>query len=468
MKKFKVIKVSLIAFGLFSIQSCFVAKDYQRPDDVKTEAQFRTDIVASQDQTIADISWQEFFSDPTLKAYISKGLQNNLDIRTALQNIAVTEAYMKQGKAGYMPTLSAGPGYTFTKTSANTQFGRITGSQSLSQYDVTGNFSWEADIWGKIRSNYRGATANYLQTVEAHKAVQTNIVATIANTYYQLIALDEQRKAIVQTIGFREQSLATTKALKEAGTVTEVAVNQTEAQLYNAKALLVDVDSNIKLNENILSVLLGESPQDIARGTIENQTIATQLAVGVPAQLLENRPDVKAAEYAFINSFENVNVANANFYPSLTLTASGGVQGIDIDKLFDAQSLFASVVARLAQPILQKRQIKTAKEVALANQEKALLAYKQSILTASKEVSDALARYQAAEAKVPLKEKEAALYNQSIEYSQELLNYGMANYLEVITARESALNAELNAINAKLNKLTSVVELYRSLGGGWK
>lgn len=468
MKKFKVIKVTLLAVGLFSIQSCFVAKDYQRPDSVKTEAQFRTDIVASQDNTIADVSWQEFFSDATLKSYITKGLQNNLDIRTALQNIAVTEAYVKQGKAGYLPTLTVGPGYTYTKTSANTQFGRITGSQSLSQYDITGNFAWEADIWGKIRSGYRGATANYLQTIEAHKAVQTNIVSTIANTYYQLIALDEQKKAIVKTIGFREQSLETMKALKEAGNVTEVAVNQTEAQLYNAKALLVDVDANIKINENILNVLLGETPKVLERGTIDNQQLYSKLGVGIPAQILENRPDVKAAEYGLVSAFENVNIANANFYPSFTLTAAGGLQGIDIDKLFDAQSLFANVIARLAQPILQKRQIKTAKEVALANEEKALLAYKQTILSASKEVSDALARYQAADEKIPLKDKEAVLYNQSIEYSEELLAYGMANYLEVITAREAALNAELNAINAKLSKLNSVVELYRAVGGGWK
>lgn len=468
MKKFRILKVTLLAVGLVSIHSCFVAKDYNRPTDVLQEAKFRTDIVASQDNTIADISWQEFFSDPTLKSYITKGLQNNLDIRTALQNIAVTEAYMKQGKAGYLPTLSVGPGYTYTKSSANTQFGRITGSQSLSQYDITGNFSWEADIWGKIRSNYRGATANYLQTIEAHKAVQTNIISTIANTYYQLIALDEQKKAIEQTIEYREQSLETIKALMLAGTVTQVAVNQTEAQLFNAKSLLVDIDANIKINENILNVLLGETPKVLSRGTIDNQKLYSSLAIGVPAQILENRPDVKAAELGLISAFEGVNVANANFYPSLTLTASGGIQGIDLDKLFDAHSLFANVVARLAQPILQKRQIKTAKEVALANEEKALLNYKKTILNASKEVSDALARYQAADEKIPLKQKEAQLYNQSIEFSEELLNYGMANYLEVLTAREAALNAELNVINAKLSKLNSVVELYRALGGGWK
>lgn len=468
MKKFRIIKVTLLAVGLFSVQSCFVAKDYKRPDSVTVESQFRTDIVAQQDKTIADVSWQEFFSDATLKSYIAKGIENNLDIRTALQNIAVTEAYMKQGKAGYLPTLSAGPGYTYTKSSANTQFGRITGSQSLSQYDVTGNFSWEADIWGKIRSNYRGAAAGYLQTIEAHKAVQTNIVSTIASTYYQLIALDEQRKTIVESIGYREQSLETMKALMIAGTVTQVAVNQSEAQLYTAKALLVDVDSNIKLYENVLSVLLGETPQTISRGSINDQKIDTELAVGVPAQLLENRPDVKAAEFGLISAFENVNVANASFYPSLTLTASGGVQGIDLDKLFDAQSLFANVIARLTQPIINKRALKTQKEVALANQEKALIGYKQAILNGSKEVSDALAKYQAADEKIPLKEKESNLYDQSVEYSEELLNYGLANYLEVITARESALNSSLNLTNAKLEKLNSMVEIYRSVGGGWK
>ena len=468
MKKFKVIKITLLAVGLFSIQSCFVAKDYKRPDSITTEAQFRTDVVAEQDKSVADVSWKDFFSDDILKEYITKGIENNLDIRTALQNIAVTEAYMKQGKAGFLPTLSAGPGYTYTKTSANTQFGRIVGSQSLSQYDITGNFSWEADIWGKIRSGYRGAAANYLQTVEAHKVVQTNIVSTIATTYYQLIALDEQRRTLVETIKYREESLETMKALKVAGNVTQVAVNQSEAQLYNAKALLVDVDSNIKLSENVLSVLLGESPQSIKRGTIDNQKITTELAIGVPAQLLENRPDVKAAEFGLMSAFENVNIANASFYPSLTLTANGGVQGIDIDRLLDAQSLFASVIARLAQPILNKRAIKTQKEVALANQETAVLTYKQAILNGSKEVSDALAKYQAAEQKIPLKLKESQLYDQSIEYSEELLNYGLANYLEVITARESALNAKLSLTSAKLEKLNSMVSIYRSVGGGWK
>ncbi len=469
MKKYRILQVTLFAAGLMSIQSCFVAKDYQRPADVKTEAKFRTDVVAQDNQSFAMLSWQEFFSDPTLKGHIQKGLDNNLDIRSALQNIAASEAYMKQGKSGYLPTLTVGPTYSYSSSSENTPMAAFTGGrQSQSQYELSGNLSWEADIWGKIRSGYRGATANYLQTVEAHKAVKTSIISAIATTYYQLIALDEQYRTAKETVDYRTQSLETIKALKDAGNVTQVAVNQTEAQLVNAKSLMVDIQSDIKVNENVLSVLLGENPRDINRGNLDQQRVTTNLAIGVPAQLLENRPDVKAAEYQLIASFENVNVANSNFYPALTLTATGGIQGTDFDKLFDAKSLFANVIGRLAQPILNKRAIRTQKEVALAQQEQSLLGYKLSLLNASKEVSDALYRYQAANDKISLKEQEYKLYADAAIYSEELLNYGMANYLEVLTARENSLNAQMNLINTKFEKLNAMVELYRSVGGGWQ
>ncbi|MBY0066970.1 efflux transporter outer membrane subunit [Empedobacter falsenii] len=468
MKKYRILNITLIAAGLFAVQSCFVAKDYKRPEAVVNEANFRTDVIANDSVSVATVSWKQIFTDSQLQTLIDQGLQNNLDIRTALQNIAVAEAYAKQGKAGYLPTLSIGPKYTYTLSSSNTQFGAAFGKQSLNQYELSGAVSWEADIWGKIRSNQRGVAATYLQTIEAHKAVKTQIVASIANSYYQLLALDEQKKILDLTLVNREQSLETTKALKEAGNVTEVAVNQTEAQLYNAKAMLVDVENSIKLNENILSVLLGQTPQAVTRSTLEAQTVDAKLSVGVPAQLLENRPDVKAAEFGLINSFENVNIANASFYPSLTISATGGVQGIDLDKLFNYQSVFASVIANLTQPILQQRKLRTQKEVALANQEIALINYKNKILTASKEVSDALYTYDASVKKAEFKQKEFQLYNQAITYSEELLNYGMANYLEVITAKDNGLNAELNVVDAKLASLSSMVELYRAVGGGWQ
>lgn len=467
MKKYRILKISFVAIGLISIQSCFVAKEYQRPEDVKTEAHYRTDVLVKDSESIAKVSWRELFKDAQLQALIDKGLTNNLDIRNALENINVMQAYVKQGKAGYFPTLSVGPKYTFNQTSANTQFGALLGSQSLSQYELSGTVSWEADIWGKLKSTERGAQANFLQSIAAHQAVKTQIISSIANAYYQLLALDEQRKIAEETVTNRAQSLETTKALKEAGNVTQVAVNQTEAQQLSAEALLIDIDNNIKVLENTISILIGESPKNIERSTLDQQQITSDLSVGVPSELLENRPDVKAAEFGLASAFQNVNVANASFYPSLTLTsATGGIQGIDIDKLFDAHSLFASVAAGLTQPIFNKRALRTQKEVAVAKQEQALIAYKQAILTASKEVSDALFAYDAANKKIDLKIKEASLYTQNVADSEELLNYGMTNYLDVITARDNSLNADLSVANIKLAKLQALVELYRSLGGG--
>ncbi|MFV0221633.1 TolC family protein [Empedobacter falsenii] len=468
MKKYRILNITLIAAGLFAVQSCFVAKDYNRPEAVVNEANFRTDVIAKDSANVATVSWKQIFTDSQLQALINQGLQNNLDIRSALQNIAVAEAYAKQGKAGYLPTLSVGPKYSFTESSKNTPFGAMMTDRSQNQYELSGNLSWEADIWGKIRSNQRASAATYLQTIEAHKAVKTQIVASIANAYYNLLALDEQKRILDKTLINREQSLETTKALKEAGSVTEVAVNQTEAQLYSVKSMLVDVENGIKLNENVMSILLGTNPQSINRTNLASQQVNRTLSVGVPAQLLENRPDIKAAEFGLMNAFENVNIANASFYPSLTISATGGVQGIDIDKLFNAQSLFASVIGGLTQPLLQQRRLRTQKEVALANQENALINYKSKILNASKEVSDALYTYDAATKKVEYKQKEYQLYNQAITYSEELLNYGMANYLEVITARDNGLNAELNVVDAKLKSLSSMVELYRAVGGGWQ
>lgn len=468
MKKYRILNITLIAAGLFAVQSCFVAKDYNRPEAVVNEANFRTDVIAKDSANVATVSWKQIFTDSQLQALINQGLQNNLDIRSALQNIAVAEAYAKQGKAGYLPTLSVGPKYSFTESYKNTPFGAMMTDRSQNQYELSGNLSWEADIWGKIRSNQRASAATYLQTIEAHKAVKTQIVASIANAYYNLLALDEQKRILDKTLINREQSLETTKALKEAGSVTEVAVNQTEAQLYSVKSMLVDVENGIKLNENVMSILLGTNPQSINRTNLASQQVNQTLSVGVPAQLLENRPDIKAAEFGLMNAFENVNIANASFYPSLTISATGGVQGIDIDKLFNAQSLFASVIGGLTQPLLQQRRLRTQKEVALANQENALINYKSKILNASKEVSDALYTYDAATKKVEYKQKEYQLYNQAITYSEELLNYGMANYLEVITARDNGLNAELNVVDAKLTSLSSMVELYRAVGGGWQ
>ena len=468
-------KFLIAGIGLLSLQSCFVAKEYNQPEVIEEEY-YRTDNIEQDSLNMANISWTEMFTDPLLQNYIEKGLENNIDIRVALQQIIASEAYLKQGKAGYLPTLSLNSNFNRSYFSKNGQLGLQLGISNagagigdyIDNYEVAGNLSWEADIWGKIRSQKRAFNATYLQSIAAHQAVKTRLIANIASTYYQLLSLDEQIKITEETIDTRENSLETTKALKEAGSLTEVGVKQTEAQLYTAQAILIDLKNEERLLENNLSILLGEAPMQIERSSLEDQEITTKLNIGVPIQLLRNRPDVIAAEYDLVNAFELTNVAKSNFYPSLTLTATGGLQALEAADLFDTNSLFANLVAGLAQPILNGRRIRTEYEVSQAQQEQARLEFRRAILTASKEVSDALYSYEYATDKIDVKQKEYAAYNLATDYSEELLNNGLANYLEVLNAQENALNSSLDLSNAKYNQLKAVVDLYEALGGGWK
>lgn len=462
----KFVKGILITFSIFSLQSCFVAKEYTRPNDVIDSHLFRTDQLPQDSLSMAQLSWKELFTDPILQNYIQEGLDNNMDIRIALKQIDVAEAYFKQGKAGFYPSLNLNATAAHQEMSKNGQFGGSV--SSANQFEITGGLSWEADIWGKIRSSKRASEASYLQTVAAHQAVKSRLIANIASLYYQLLAIDEQINVTQETIATRSKGLETTQALKDAGNVTEVGVKQTEAQLYTAQAILVDLQNQARLMENTLSILLGGGPRTIERGTLSNQNITNDLRIGVPSELLSNRPDVMAAEYGLIQAFELTNVARSNFYPSLTLSANGGLQSLELDKLFDTNSLFATLVGGVTQPIFNGRRIKTQHEVALAQQEQALLRFKYSLLVAGKEVSDAMYSIEAAEEKLQIKEKENQAYQLASEYSQELLNNGFANYLEVLTAQERALSSNLDMISAQNSRLQAIVSLYEALGGGWQ
>ncbi|AZA50342.1 efflux transporter outer membrane subunit [Chryseobacterium carnipullorum] len=454
---------------LAAVSSCMARKEYERPKNVVDEKLFRTDMLPADSANIANISWKEIFTDPILQGHISKALENNLDIRIALQSITSAEAYLKQSKAAYEPTLTVGPGYTFQTQSLNTQTGRLFGDRRyINQLDITASLGWEADIWGKLKAQEKAQLATYLGTVAAHKAVKSDLIASVASSYYQLLTYDSQKKIITETIAVREKNLETTRALKISGTVTEVAVQQSEALVFNAKSLLIDIDTQIQLLENTMSLLMGEPSHAIERSTLETQKIPIDLKLGYPAQLLANRPDVMRAEYNLMNAFELTNAAKAQFYPTLKITGSGGIQSLDIDHLFSVNSLFASVVGGLAQPILNKRAIRTNYDVSLANQETAYLNFRKTVLTAGKEVSDAIRVFSVQDSFIELKEKELEAYKKSVDYSQELVNYGMANYLEVLNASVNSLNAELNISNAEYSKMKAAVDLYQALGGGWK
>ena len=462
-------KIILIFFVSFLVVSCHTRQNYQRANDVVDEKLFRTDALPKDSLSMANLSWKEIFTDAVLQKHIAKALENNLDIRMALQNIASAEAYLKQSKAAYQPTISVGPDYSFNTSSLNTQFGQIVGERRyINQFDITANLGWELDLWGKLKGQEKAQYAAYLSSVAAHQNVKSNLVASIATAYYQLLAFDEQKKIFSNTIEIRKKNLETTKALKEAGIVSEVAVQQSEALVYNAEASLVTLDVQIQMLENTISLLMGEPSHEIERTSLSTQNFALNTDVGYPSALLANRPDVKQAEFNLINAFELTNAAKAQFYPSLRITGSTGVQSVDIDKLFSGNSVFANVLVGLAQPILNKRQIRTNYEVSLANQERAYLNFRKTILNAGNEVSDALKMYNAQDQFIAFKKKELSAYDKSVEFSQELVNYGMANYLEVLNANVNKLNAEINIANAQYSKLQAGVELYRALGGGWR
>jgi outer membrane protein TolC len=247
-----------------------------------------------------------------------------------------------------------------------------------------------------------------------------------------------------------------------------VSVKQTEAQVYTAQAILITLKNQSRLLENSLSVLLGSDARAMKRGALDAQEITTALKTGVPSQLLANRPDVIAAEYNLINSFELTNVARSQFYPSLTLTANSGFQSLDFEKLFSASSIFATIVGGLTQPIFNRRQIRTQYEVAQAQQEQSKLNFRQAMLVAGKEVSDALYTYDASTQRKEIKQMEFEAFALATQYSEELLDNGIVNYIEVLRSRENQLNSSLDVVSARNNQLQSIVDLYEALGGGWQ
>ncbi|WP_432672455.1 efflux transporter outer membrane subunit [Flavobacterium sp. SM2513] len=461
----RIYKIVLPVLVAFVMQSCFTAKTYERPE-VQTDNLYRMETVSTDTTSLGDLAWNKLFTDPILQEHITNGLQNNFDIRIAMQNIAASEAYMKQGKAGYFPSIGLGADWTHNELSRNSQFGALLQDRNTDQYQLTGNLSWEADIWGKIRSNKRATSASYLQTLAAKQAVQTQLIANIAKNYFQLLSLDAQLKVVDSTLVNRSESIEVIKALKEAGSVTEVGVRQTEAQLYTTQLIKEDLKNSIMVLENSFNILLGEGSKKVNRSTLVTQNITADVKVGVPTMLLRKRPDVIAAEYNMISNFEMTNVARSEFYPSFKITATGGLQSIDLKEWFSANSLFANVVTGLTQPLFNKRQIRTKFEVAKANQEKAFLEFQKTLLIAGREVSDALQDYTNETTKLEIRKKQVESLKSAAGFSDELLEYGLVNYLEVLTAKDQALNTELNLINNQYNQYNAIITLYRALGGG--
>ncbi|RZK87548.1 MAG: efflux transporter outer membrane subunit, partial [Pedobacter sp.] len=445
-----------------------VTKKYETPQ-AKKDGLYRDNNTADS-TTMADLPWKNLFSDTTLQSLIQRGINENLDLKQAIERIKISEATLQQSRAAFLPSLQADASVTDAKqslSSLNFPPG-ININLETQTYRAQLSTAWEADIWGKLSSAKRSAYATLLQSDAAKRAVQTQLIATIANNYYTLLALDKQLQITQQTIQIRTKDVETMKSLKEGAVVNGAAVVQSEANLYAAQVTLPDLKRSIKEAENALSVLIAQAPGIIDRTTIEQQVPYANLQTGVSAQLLKNRPDVIAAEFGFRAAFENTNVAKAFFYPALTLTAAGGLSTLQLKNFFD-NSIFYNIVGGLTQPIFARGQNKARLRTAQATQQQAFYTFQQTLLTGGQEVSNALYAYQTASEKEETRAKQIASLTKAVDFTKELLRYSSAtNYTDVLTSEQSLLTAQLNGINDRLQKLQSVVNLYRALGGGWK
>lgn len=457
-----------LALAVTVFASCRVTKPYESPQ-LKTMGLFREQ-TSTDSTTMANTPWQTVFADPELAGLIQEGLDQNLDLKNAVQNIVQSKATLQQSKAAFFPTLTADVNAARNKQSeAGLNFPPGININTLTNsFKAQLSTSWEADIWGKLSSAKRAALATYFQTDAAKRAVQTQLIADIATSYYTLLALDSQLEITQQTLKSRITGVETMKALKEGAVVNGAAVVQSEASRYATEVTIPDLKRTIRETENALNILLARAPGPINRGKLQNQNPTSDLKIGVPTQLLENRPDVQGAELAFRSAFENTNLARTYFYPSFTITATGGLSSLDLKDFFD-KSVFYNFLGGLTQPIFNKGLNKARLITAKSAQEQAVNNFQKTLLVAGKEVSDALYTYQTAVEKEEARAKQIAALQKSVDYTQELLRFSSAtNYTDVLTSEQSLLAAQLSGVNDRLQKLQSVVNLYRALGGGWK
>lgn len=456
-----------LGFILLSLGAC-VTQKYKRPQ-VTSEGLYR-DQQVKDSANMATLPWKNLFSDTTLQTLIQKGINQNLDLKQAIERIKIADASLRQSRAAFLPSLEADLSVTDAKqarAALNFPPG-ININLKTQTYKAQLATSWEADIWGKLSSAKRAAYASLLQSDAAKRAVQTQLIATIANSYYTLLALDKQLAITQETIKIREKDVETIKALKNSAIVNGAAVVQSEANLYAAQVTLPDIKQSIREAENALNVALAQPPGPIDRTTFDQQKPYADLKTGVSAQLLQNRPDVLNAEMGFRAAFENTNMAKTYFYPSLTLTAAGGLSSLKLNDFF-SNSIFYNLVGGLTQPIFARGQNKARLKTAEANQQIAFYNFQQSLLTGGQEVSNALYAYQAAAEKEDTRVKQIASLSKAVDFTKELLRYSSAtNYTDVLTSEQSLLTAQLSGINDKLQKLQAVVNLYRALGGGWQ
>jgi multidrug efflux system outer membrane protein len=446
------------------LAACTITKPYQQP--VADTQHLYRDQDTQDTSNMANLHWTSLFADTTLQGLIAEGLHANPDLKTAVTRILTAKATLKSSKAAFLPEINGNAGVKQSRFAFSQSYGLF---DNATQYDLGVTAAWEADIWGKLRSAKRGALAGLLQSEAARNTVQTQLIADIAGNYFLLLALDEQLSVLEKTVENRKADVSAMKDLKASNIVNGAAVVQSEANQYAAEVAIPDMKRQIRETENALSILLARPPGAINRTSLGSQQIPGQLQTGIPAQLLQNRPDVRQAEYAFRAAFENTNVARTWFYPSLNITAAGGFSTFNFQDWFTPAGLFGNIAGGLTQPILNKGINKARLTTAAAQQQQALYNFQKSLLKAGEEVSNALYAYQTAIDKEGSRNKQLQALEKSVDFTKELLRYSTAtNYTDVLTSEQSLLLAQIGRINDKLQQWQAIISLYRALGGGWK
>lgn len=441
---------------LFTFVGCGLYTPFERPNVSNLDVLYEADTL---NKRLADYSWKEFFTDTLLQKYIERGLEYNIDMRTARLNIVQAEAALEAARYAFLPSVNASLQATLAGGSGN---------GSTFSYSLIPTASWDLDFFGKLRNAERGAQVNLEYSRLMEQAVQSRLIATIANSYYTLLMLDEQLKTSQRTLKTWEENIRTLSALKSAGKATEAAVLQAKANKFGVESSIHTLEQQIVEQEEALATLMGVLPFEIERGTLAEQTFPEQYSIGVPMELVSQRPDVLQAEANLATKFYAVGEARAAFYPSITLTGSAGWKDAAGEAITDPGSFILNLVGGIVQPIFARGANEARLKQVTAQHEMALLQYRQTLLDAGAEVNNALKKLQASKERYDIDLKQIATLRAAVWNTQLLMKYGSASYLEVLTAQQNLLKAELAESTDRFSEVQGMINLYYALGGGVK
>lgn len=461
---------------LLLITSCKVGRHYSRPQlDTPTAFRGETVLTSNNSTDTVILKPSKFFKNKTLLVLLDSAFSRNSDLLTAAKNLELAESRLRIAKLDFLPDLNLRLNNNYAKASKNSAVGQ---SAALGQspnhresqdYNASLDIKWDADIWGKIKREKEAAVAAYLESDEARKAVQTKLVMDVAKGYYNLLLLDEQHKIAIESKNLSDSTLAITRIQYQIGEASELGLSQVEAQVKENQILLSQIEQNLSIQENALSLLCGSFASEIEREFSIEGEFNVIPSDGYPVSVLTARPDIKALEYALIAANAKVGIAQANMYPALNISLTGGVNALEASDWFSVPaSLFGTVAGSITQPIFQKGRLKAAYNEARIEREKSVIAFRQGVLDGYAQVSDALKnRFEIRKQLLYAKEREKALWR-GVRSADVLYKAGVTNYLDVISVQSNYLQARLQVAAYAKDQATSNIELYYALGGGWE